>query len=381
MFALARALLRKLRKGRFSYTPLVEVRVSRGALLHNLRAFWSIKSGLAIAPVLKSNAYGHGLIEVANIVDDANVPFLCVDSYFEALVPRNEGIRSPILIIGYTPLDTILKNQLKNIAFAIISSDELYRLAKNARVPVTIHLKIDTGMHRHGVKESGVNEALGLIKANPRIKLQGIYTHLADADTPESAHASKQIGVWNEIVQRFRESFANLAYYHCAASAGGHLSNNIDANVLRLGIGLYGMNVSPSPLQLQPALEMITRITSTRTLKKGEAVGYNATFTAPRDMAIASIPVGYYEGVDRRLSNKGAVMIRNTPCPIVGRVSMNITSVDVSHLPDVKLDEPVVVISRRASDPNSVENIARACETIPYEILVHIPAHLRRVVV
>ena len=422
MHGIARALLKKLRKIRFPYVPLIEVKISRGTLLQNLRAFQNLNKKVAVAPVLKSNAYGHGLVEVAQILDGEHLPFLCVDSYFEALILRNEGIHSPTLILGYTSLENIRGNQLSNVAFGIINLESLQRLSKHCLSRTAIHLKIDTGMHRHGIAISEVDEAVTLIRANKHIVLAGVYSHLADADTPRSQHTEAQIREWNKLVEKIRSEFPEVRYFHCANSAGAAHGDRIHANVMRLGIGLYGINpirnsppggpsagdtisqmweivsptyprvqnageisngVNPSParMTLRPALEMITRITSTRTLKKGEAVGYNATFTAPRDMRIASIPVGYYEGIDRRLSNKGTVMIRNTLCPIIGRVSMNITSVDVSHLPDIKLDEPVTAISSRSEDLNSIENIARACSTIPYEILVKIPAHLRRVVV
>ena len=150
---------------------------------------------------------------------------------------------------------------------------------------------------------------------------------------------------------------------------------------MRLGIGLYGMNVGIERLDLRPALEMRTRITSIHTLHAGESVGYNATFKAPQDMRVATIPVGYAEGVDRRLSSKGSILVRGTSCPIIGRVSMNITSLDISNVADVHVGDEVTVISPNAADPNGVEAIADLCGTIPYEILVHIPAHLRRVII
>lgn len=364
---------------RFAYEPLVEVRISPGAILHNLKIFRELDKKLAIAPVLKSNAYGHGLVEIAKIVDGENIPFLCVDSYFEALILRNEGIRSPILVIGYTPTKNILESRLKDVAFGIVNIEGLRELSE-ADHPAHIHLKIDTGMHRHGISMDEIDEATRLIRANKRIVLEGVYSHLADADTPNSKHTEMQIKNWNSVVEEFKREFPNIRYFHLAATSGVSLPN-IDANALRIGIGLYGFNTSTHELDLQPALEMVTRITSTRTLQKGASVGYNATFAVPNEMRVATIPVGYYEGLDRRLSNKGNVLVRNTPCLIVGRVSMNITSFDVSKVPNVKVGDLVTVISNHHEDSNSVQNIARLCETIPYDILVHIPAHLRRVVI
>ncbi len=379
MLGFIRRQLRHLRKRHSSYTPLIEVRVSKDAILHNLDVFRGLGKP-SVVPVLKSNAYGHGLIEVAEILDDQRLPFLCVDSYFEALILRNEGIQTPILFLGYTPLENILNNHLSDVAFGILSLEELAALAEGIRTPVNIHLKLDTGMHRHGVTPHDIDAAIAILKSHPSIVLEGVYSHFADADTADSVHAKKQIEAWNGTVARFKKEFPALRYTHLAATSGAYFNEKIDANVMRLGIGLYGFNVSLKQLELRPALEMTARISSVRTIAAGEQVGYNATFTATEEMRVATIPVGYTEGLDRRLSSKGSVTVCSTSCPIIGRVSMNITSVDVSDVPDVRIDEPVTVISAKPSDPNSIESMARVCGTIPYELLVRIPAHLRRVV-
>jgi alanine racemase len=147
-----------------------------------------------------------------------------------------------------------------------------------------------------------------------------------------------------------------------------------------LGLGLYGISIIDNPkINLRPALSMQTVISGVKAIQKGDAVGYNNTFIAPKDMLIATIPAGYAEGVDRRLSNIGKVEVNGILCPIVGRVSMNISTIDVSNVSQVKLGDSVTIISNDNSSPISVNSIAKICNTIPYEILVHIPAHLRRV--
>ncbi len=167
-----------------------------------------------------------------------------------------------------------------------------------------------------------------------------------------------------------------------ANTAGAAFAQNIDADVLRLGIGLYGFKFSPHiQIGLKPALGMVSIISSIRTLKPGEGVGYNITFTAGHDMKVATVPVGYTEGFDRRLSGTGSFTVDNIACPILGRVSMNITSIDVSDVPNVHLEQKVNLISPNPTDVNSVENIAKICQTIPYEVLVRIPSYLRRVVI
>ncbi len=373
-----RALFRRLRQGRFRYATLVRILIYKKEILHNLDVFRKRFPNVGIAPVLKSNAYGHGLLQVAAILDREALPFFCVDSFFEALILRNEEVKSPLLIIGYTPLENILANKLKDVAFAIIGLEELKRLASSLHREVRIHLKLDTGMHRHGILPEEITEAIGIIKKSPHIILEGVYSHLADADKENSRHAELQIARWNDAAAQFKKELPSIRHLHLGATAGSRHSPRIDANVLRIGIGLYGISLGPDRLDLHPALEMKTRITSLRTLEAGEYVGYNATFETKVKMRIASIPVGYTEGINRRLSNKGAITIRGISCPIVGRVSMNITSIDVSAVPVVQLDDEVVVISKEKSAPNSIEHMAELCDTIPYDLLVHIPQHLRR---
>lgn len=381
VIATARRAFRFLRKELFAYTPLIEVRISRDAILHNFNVFKSLSEGVLVAPVLKSNAYGHGLVEVARILDAERPPFFCVDSFFEALILRNEGIRSPILIIGYTPIENISRHTLERVAFGILSLDDLKRVAHQVRSRTLIHLKFDTGMHRHGIPLEKLDEAVHIVRSNPHLVLEGVYSHLADADTADSSLTRSQIQEWNKAVKAIRSAIPSVRYFHLSATTGSAYASKIDANVMRVGIGLYGINFGLKKLDVHPALEMRTRITSLRTVRKGEAIGYNATHVAKHDLRVASIPVGYAEGVDRRLSDAGVVSVRGVLCPILGRVSMNITSIDATNVSEVALDDDVVVISKNPGDPHSLAGIAERCDTIPYEIMVHIPSQLRRVIV
>ncbi|MDP3725144.1 MAG: alanine racemase [Nanoarchaeota archaeon] len=364
------------------YTPMIEVLVHKNRLLENLHAFQGAYPRMEIAPVLKSNAYGHGLLEIANILDQENCPFLCVDSYFEALTLRTKKIRSPILVIGYTEPANLKRPPLQNIAYAIVGMDHLREIEKNLSSPTSFHLKLDTGMHRQGILPKEVPEAIALIKKNPRIKIQGVFSHFADADTKNSAFTERQIETWNKLVRVIRSEISEVRYTHLAATTGSAFSKKIDANVIRLGLGLYGYDMySERNISPKPVLEMRTKITSVREIEKGEFVGYNLTFKAPKKMKIATIPTGYYEGVDRRLGNKGFVSIEGRACKIIGRVSMNMASIDISNIPEEHLKKSVIVISAEPYAKNSVASMARLCKTSHHEILIHIPAHLRRVVV
>lgn len=376
-----RSLFRLVRKAQVSYTPLVEVTISRSRLIGNFQAFQRQFSGQGIAPVLKSNAYGHGLVLVASLLEHERAPFFIVDTYVEALVLRNEGIRTPILIIGYTHPENIKECRLKDVAFTITNIDDLRIIACDQDMVGTYHVKIDTGMHRQGILVDEIPEALDLIAQAPHMTVEGICTHLADADGETSDPTDKQIGLWNEVVDRLQSRIPTIQFIHASATEGSRHLSSMKCNVIRLGMGLYGCTRT-TPVAVQPVLEMTSLISSLRRVPKGECIGYNFTYEAPRDMIVATVPTGYAEGIDRRLSNIGAFLVRGFACPIVGRVSMNITSIDVTDGdPVAHIGERVTVISREYAHPNSCESIARQCNTIPYEILVHISAILRRTIV
>ena len=405
---------------RFPYDPLITVEISRSCLIHNLNEFRKISPGL-VAPVLKANAYGHGIVEVADILEKENwaygpdrgkrIPFFVVDSYYEATILRDIRIKTPVLIIGYTRPETIRRSRGMHTAFTITSLEMLKQVQEIRYAPWDwesggdtgqmmaflprskkahrIHLKIDTGMHRQGVLVSEIDEAIKIIRQSPTIILEGICSHLSDADNPDESYTESQIVVWNKVIKIFKHEFPDLKYVHLSNTDGHVFSKEINANVSRLGIGLYGLSQNPSLIEkvnMKPVLEVKTVISSKRLVKSGERVGYGDSFVAKKDMIVATIPIGYSEGLDRRLSNIGNVLVEmnvqaQKKCPIVGRISMNITSIDVSAMPEVKIENKVTVISKNLSDDNSVANIAKTCGTIPYEVIVKIPSHLRRVVV
>ncbi|MBI2444434.1 MAG: alanine racemase [Candidatus Magasanikbacteria bacterium] len=371
----------RLKAPRRPYRSLVEIKISAGALRRNLAVFQIRYPNLAFAPVLKSNAYGHGLALAARILEALPIPFLVVDSYFEALLLRRAGIHTPLLIIGYAS-DEQLARPISNCAFTISSLDQLKRLAELQHQRLVIHLKIDTGMHRQGIAPAEAGEAMAILQRSPRLRLEGIASHLAQAETADDNFTSGQIAAWNNLAGEWRRAFPDLRYVHLSNTEGTRWSNQIDANLVRLGLGLYGYRLRPdSELGLTPALSLHTVVTAVKSVAAGAQVGYNTTFTAPRPMRLAILPLGYHEGIDRRLSNRGVVKIADRFCPIVGRVSMNITIIDVSAAPAVREGTPVTVISANPADLNSVTAIAEQCGTIPYEILVHLSPSLRRTVV
>ena len=317
--------------------PLVEILISKENLLSNLNTYKQKYKNHLFAPVLKSNAYGHGLLEVARIFDDdESVPFLSVDSYYEARILRDEGVKKHILIIGYTFPEIIKRNGLKKISFVITDLEQLEEVALGLKRPANIHIKFDIGMHRQGILPEDFEKAINLGKKNQNLNIEGICSHLSDADGESEDFTINQIREWNKIVEKSKKTFDSIKYFHISATKGVKFLNKRDyaviSNCVRLGIGLLGIEDGEG-LGLTPAMRMETVLSGIKKIRKGDKVGYNVTFEAPSDMTIATIPAGYYEGIDRRLSNKGIVKVGNTWCPIIGRVSMNISSIDVSKVP------------------------------------------------
>ncbi len=361
-------------------SPLVTIDIFSDALIYNFNQFRKITPHKNVVPTLKSNAYGHGISLIARELENERFPFFVVDSYFEAKMLRSDGIETPILIIGYSSLEMILKNKIKDISFTITSLDSLKELSEAINKKINIHLKVDTGMHRQGLLLNEVEQAFNIIKNNSNIMLEGICSHLSDSDSNDDKFTLSQIEIWNNIVDRAKSTFPDIKYIHLSNTYGHRYSDRIKANTSRLGIGLYGL-ANIEGLDLKPVLEMKTIISGIKKINKGDTVGYNNTFTAPDDMTIATIPLGYYEGLDRRLSNKGYVKVNGKFCKIAGRVSMNITTIDVSNVGNIKIGDPVQVISNIPSDKNSIHSISEISDTIPYEAIISLPERLRRVVI
>jgi alanine racemase len=236
-------------------------------------------------------------------------------------------------------------------------------------------------MHRQGIPYTEIDAVIRLMHRAAPNQIEGVFSHFADADVMDSVLTAQQIARWNELAHRLQRDVPTIRYYHMANSSGFRYADTIIANVGRSGNMLYGTNPGHLPIALRPVLKMTSIISDIRTIEAGESVGYNGTFVAEHRMRIATIPAGYYEGITRRLSNKGSYIIEGRRAPIIGRVSMNISSCDVTDIPHAQIGSLVTLISNRTEDQNSVVNIAQMCDTIPYDILVHIPAHLHRVLV
>jgi alanine racemase len=196
------------------------------------------------APVLKSNAYGHGLVLIASLLKKEHLPFFVVDSLIEARLLRDNRIKTPIVIIGYNDVYNCVYSKIKNVSYVITSLEQLQKLSESITSIKIIHLKIDTGMHRQGILPEEIPKAIRIIQQDKNIALEGICSHFSSADDENASITQKQIDVWNSLVKIFQNEFSSIRYFHIGATAGSVYSKKCHANVIRLGIGLYGFDTS-----------------------------------------------------------------------------------------------------------------------------------------
>lgn len=364
------------------------VYLSKSAFKHNYNFFRKLHPKSYVCPVLKSNAYGHGLIETAKICEKLNPPFIVVDSFYEVLELKKAGIKTPFLIIGYTHPENYRHMKFSNIALTVTDNESIQALG-DLNKEINIHLKVDTGMHRQGISHEKIEKSLNLLKKYKNLKLEGVCTHLADADNPKNnSFTQLQVKNFKKVLKKFNQYGFNPKWRHISATSGAGKVFAKDFNMIRLGLGLYGESSLDNTDKyykkyrfdkLQPVLKADSTIIDIKKLKKGDCVSYGCRFVAKKAMTIGIIPFGYYEGIDRRLTNKGFVYYRNKPCKILGTVCMNLTMIDLSNIKNPKKWEQVEVIGRNSSNKNTARWMAQACNTITYVIWTHIAPTIRRV--
>jgi len=369
-----------------SYQNLNKISVSRSALLENHRLIQAFHQEAQICPVLKSNAYGHGLKATALIFDAMKSPFLIVDSLFEAYELYKLKVKTPILIMGYTAPENF---KVKKLPFEIVVFDlDLAKILNQYQKNCRIHIFVDTGMNREGIKIDNLPQFLTVIKKLKNLKVVGLCSHFADADNPSSLDFTKQqIENFKKALRIMQKFSIDPKWRHISASGGAFKIRDKTFNMLRVGLAHYGVNPlsdkdsSRQKIALKPALEFSSTLAQIKKISKGDLVGYSCTFKAKSNMTIGLLPAGYYEGVDRGLSNLGLVKIRNAFFPIIGRVSMNMTTIDISKLKNPRIGEKVIIYSSVKKDKNNLSKTATLLKIIPYELLVHLAESVKRVVV
>ncbi|HEY4964290.1 MAG TPA: alanine racemase [Candidatus Saccharimonadales bacterium] len=369
-----------------NYQTLNMIELSQSRLEHNAGLFKQLNPGIGIIPVLKSNAYGHGLIELAKMLNSVECDFIAVDGYFEAAKIR-DITRHKILVLGYILPKNASFLDTKKCSFVVQDIAGLRSLA-SLKKKVKVHLELNTGMNRLGLALDEVDAYLSVIKNSPYLVLEGVMTHLADADNDkDDSFTAGQVTMFDEIVSDIQKLGLKPQYIHLAQTAGSTRANSKYANSMRIGIGLYGIN----PLSqydehykdlenLQPILTMNSTVIKITQLAKGDRVSYNGIFTAPKNMKIAVLPLGYYEGVPRELSNVGTIAYQGNDLNIIGRVCMNHTMFDVSGH-DITVGSVVTVISNDPKKNNSIDQIAKKYGIFKYTLMTNISDSTRRLIV
>jgi alanine racemase len=349
-----------------------------------------------LGAVVKSNAYGHGMIEVARIAAGTHADWLCVNNVDEGVALRQAGITLPILVMGYVPLDgldEVVEHELQPIVYNPETIDRLNTIASARRARVGIHVKIETGTHRQGVLERDVPAFIARIKSAQALRLSGVTTHFANIeDTTDHAFAESQMAAFARVADAIAGLSPEPFLRHNACSAAVLLFNRTHLDLVRVGISLYGLWPSketyvsclergkPS-LDLKPVLTWKTRIAQVKQVPEGGFVGYGCSWRATRPTKIAVLPVGYYEGYDRELSGLAHVLVRGKRAPVRGRVCMNMCMVDVTDIPAAALEDEVVLLGRQGDERITAEQLAAWRGTIAYEIVSRIHPSLPRVVV
>lgn len=360
------------------------IEVSKSAILHNLQLFRTL-SDKPVIPILKGNAYGHGITIVATALKAARVPYIAVDGYFEALRIR-EVSSQPVLVMGAILSENFSKMKYDNFTFVVQDEATVRALGKTGK-HIKIHIECNTGMNRYGAKQEELITVLNTIKQCRNLELEGVMSHLADSDGDNPATVDIAVEQFDACVERVRNEGFNPTFLHVAQSAGSLKAQSKYATAMRLGIGLYGINPFPKNhslhaklKDLRPALKLTSTITKVIELEKGDKVSYNYTYTAPKLMKIGILPLGYYEGVNRALSNKGTVKIGDSFAPIVGRVCMNHTIISLDAIA-ANVGDTVTIYSNNPHDSNAIDAIADTFSLFNYNLLTALSSDVRRVLV
>jgi len=369
------------------YRP-TRVEISLDALSHNIQSFRSyIPRSIALMAVIKADAYGHGAVQVAREAISCGVDYLAVAFLDEALELRKAGVEAPILVLGHTPVAGIALAAEKRITLTIYSDDALDAIGElsPSLPPVTVHIKIDTGMGRIGLSRLAdasafVDRALSL----PGMRVEGLYTHYACADETDKTGTLAQHNRLKAIVDHFAERGITFPYVHAGNSAAAIDTPELTYNMVRLGIGMYGLypsdEVRKERVTLQPVMSIKTGVVMLKSLPKGEGISYGHRYHTQRDgERIGTLPVGYADGYSRMLTGKAQALIHGQRVPVVGAICMDQCMIDVSDLEEAALGDEVVILGRQGKEMISAEELAAQLGTINYEIVCMISHRVPRV--
>ena len=342
------------------------------------------KAGTDVMAVVKADAYGHGAIQVARLLQD-KCRFFGVSSMLEARELRQAGLQTPILILGHTPTAYFPIAVAEEIRPTIFHYEDALALSREAVAQgktAAFHFAIDTGMSRIGFQatEESVQLCLEIAKL-PGLYAEGIFSHFAGADCPDLSKARQQAEKFDAFVQALEERGLHIPIRHMDNSAG---LINFDRHyeLVRAGIVLYGMypseDVEKQQLSLQPALQWRSRVTHVKTLEAGREISYGGTYVTTRPTVVATMPAGYADGYNRSLSGAFHVLIRGQKAPILGRICMDQMMVDVTHIPGIQPEDPVVLVGKDGENEITMEQISAAAGSFNYEFMCGISRRVPR---
>ena len=340
----------------------------------------SLPEGSRLIAVLKANAYGHGAIELARRCTPDRVGMIAVALLEEAMELRRAGITTPLLVLG--PLSEIqLRIALDNdVTPGVPGPEELEMAARVSRErDVAIHLKLDSGMGRMGVVESELPRVVDILRNAPRLRVDAVYSHFANAGDAGDPFTDEQLARFDAMLATLREAGITAPLHHMANSPATMRRLVKPGDYVRAGLLLLGAApVDGDPARLEPLLRWRTEIARLKDLPPGHAIGYGVTFRTRRASRIATLPVGYADGYNRLHSNRGEVLVRGRRAPVVGRVSMDLVTIDVTDIEGVAFGDEVVLLGRQGNEEIRVEELATRQGTISYEVFTSIGARVPR---
>lgn len=376
------------------------VEISKKALINNIKVIRrKIGPGILLAPCVKANAYGHGLIEISKLAISGGADWLCVNALFEAKILRQAGIKSPIYIMGYVPGNDLKEAIRLNCRLIVYNRETVVRLAKEAgplRKKAIIHIKIETGNNRQGVLINDLLDFVGFTKKFPQIEIEGMATHFANIEdinpqSPLRKFPVQQLENFKSAIRLLEKNGIRIPIRHCANSAATILYPETYFEMVRPGIAVYGLWPSEEVkisaqkkhafLKLQPVLSWKTRIAQIKEVPAGGYIGYGCTYRAKAKMKLAILPIGYYDGYDRRFSNKSHVLIRGEPAAVRGRVCMNIIMADVTKIPRAAVEDEVTLIGKDGKREITADYLAELIGSINYELTTRIRESIPHVLV
>ncbi len=342
-----------------------------------------IGSRVKLMAVVKANAYGHGAFPVSSAALSAGADILGVATIDEALALRNQGVQAPIMVIGYTPSEEAGIAAEKGIILTIVSPEHANAISQvmacNEVPKLAVHLKIDTGMGRLGAASLSELDDMVDVLSQKNIEIEGAFTHFAQSDALDKEHANRQLRMASVYFTHLRERTTGRDWtFHAANSAAIIDLPQSYFSMVRLGIAMYGVypsgDVTTQNLPIHQSMSLFTRVSQVKDVQPGVTLSYGSTFVASKPMTIATLPIGYADGLHRMLSNRGYVSLNQHQCPILGRICMDQTLIDVTAVPTVSVHDVVTVY-----DEKSLPVLARYAETIPYELLCAVSQRIPRI--